>query len=51
MFRELRRWGASEAADGRIAGNGRQWWRNSRTYLNGVLPVSYFDNLGVPRLS
>jgi group II intron reverse transcriptase/maturase len=51
MFRELRRLGASEAVAGRIAVNSRRWWRNSRMALNGVLPVSYFDALGVPRFS
>jgi RNA-directed DNA polymerase len=51
MFRELRRLGASAAVAGRIASNGRRWWRNSRMSLNAVLPVSYFDSLGVPRFS
>ena len=51
MFRELRRLGASEAVAARIASNSRRWWRNSRMTLNGVLPVSYFDKLGVPRFS
>ena len=51
MYRELRRLGASEAVAGRIASNARRWWRNSRMALNGVLSVSYFDRLGVPRFS
>ena len=51
MYRELRRLGASEAVAGRIAANARRWWRNSRMALNSVLPISYFDSLGVPRFS
>lgn len=51
MFRQLRRLGASTAVAGRIAGNSRSWWRNSRMSLNGVLTVSYFDRLGVPKFS
>ena len=27
----------------------RRWWRNSRMALNRVLPIAYFDRLGVPR--
>ena len=35
----------------RIAGNARSWWRNSRMGLNKVLPITYFDRLGVPKFS
>ncbi|MDE2607513.1 MAG: group II intron reverse transcriptase/maturase [Burkholderiales bacterium] len=51
MFRELRRLGASVDLAGRIAGNARRWWRNSSLGLNILMPVAYFDRLGVPRLS
>ena len=51
MFRELRALGASTALAARIAGNGPRWWHNSRLGLNRVLPVAYFDRLGVPRFS
>jgi hypothetical protein len=51
MFRELRRLGASEDLAARIASNARRWWRNSRMGLNMVLPIAYFDRLGVPRFS
>jgi hypothetical protein len=51
MFRELRRLGASPTVAARVAGNSRRWWRNSRMGLNRVLPVSYFDSLGVHRFS
>lgn len=51
MYRELRALGASRDHASRIAGNARRWWRNSRYELNRILPISYFDRLGVPRLS
>ena len=51
MYRELRALGASAEVAARIAGNARRWWRNSRMGLNRVLPISYFDRLGVPKFS
>ncbi len=51
MFRELRALGASTDLAARIAGNADRWWHNSRLGLNRVLPVAYFDRLGVPRFS
>jgi len=51
MYRELRALGASPVPAARIAGNARRWWHNSRYELNRVLTLSYFDRLGVPRLS
>ena len=51
MFRELRVLGASVDLAARIAGNARRWWRNSCMGLNRVLPVEYFDRLGVPKFS
>lgn len=51
MFRELRALGASSEQAARVAGNARHWWRNSRMELNRVMPIAYFDRLGVPRLS
>jgi len=51
MFRELRRLGASVDLAARIAGNARRWWRNSRMRLNMLMPIAYFDRLGVPRFS
>jgi len=35
----------------RIATNGRRWWRNSGMLINVAFPISYFDQLGVPRLA
>lgn len=51
IFRELRRLGASVDLAARIAGNARRWWRNSQLGLNRLMPVAYFDGLGVPRFS
>ncbi|HEX4895069.1 MAG TPA: group II intron reverse transcriptase/maturase [Solimonas sp.] len=51
MFRELRKLGASPDLAARIASNARRWWRNSRMGLNRVMPIAYFDRLGVPRFS
>jgi RNA-directed DNA polymerase len=51
MYRQLRALGASATDALRIAQNSRRWWRNSRFALNRVMPVAYFDRLGVPRLS
>lgn len=51
MYRELRALGAAPEHAARIAGNSRRWWRNSRYELNRTMPISYFDRLGVPRLS
>ena len=51
MYRELRALGASSEQAARIAGNARRWWHNSRYEVNRILPIGYFDRLGVPRLS
>jgi RNA-directed DNA polymerase len=51
VFRELRRLGASVDLAAGIAGHARGWWRNSALGLNRVMPVAYFDRLGVPRFS
>src|SRR6266496_3621716 len=51
MYRELRALGASREHALRIADNARRWWRNSRYELNRIMPIGYFDRLGVPRLS
>jgi hypothetical protein len=51
MYRELLAMGASETDTLRIAANNRRWWRNSRYALNRVMPIAYFDRLGMPRLS
>jgi group II intron reverse transcriptase/maturase len=51
IYRELRALGASPTHAARVAGNAGRWWHNSRYELNRVLRISYFDRLGVPRLS
>jgi len=51
MYRELLALGASTMDAQRIAANSRRWWRNSYFALNRVMPIAYFDRLGVPRLS
>ncbi|MDO8777298.1 MAG: group II intron reverse transcriptase/maturase [Burkholderiaceae bacterium] len=51
IFRELRAMGASVDVAAQVAGNSRRWWHNSAMLLNMVLPIAYFDRLGVPRLS
>jgi RNA-directed DNA polymerase len=51
MYRELKALGASETVARRVAGNARSWWRNSCRLINSILTISYFDRLGVPRLS
>ena len=51
MYRELRARGASVDTAARIAGNARRWWRNSAMELHRILPIAYFDRLGVPRFS
>ena len=51
MYRELKALGASHEDAHRVAANSRHWWRNSAGRLNRVMPIAYFDRLGVPRLS
>jgi RNA-directed DNA polymerase len=51
MYRELKAMGASDTDARKVAANSRCWWRNSRMVLNRVMPIAYFDRLGVPRLS
>lgn len=50
-FRELRKRGASMLLAAQIAANTKRWWRNSGMALHIVLPNSFFDGLGVPRLA
>jgi group II intron reverse transcriptase/maturase len=51
MYRELRALGASRDQAAQVAGNARRWWHNSQLALNRIMPITYFDRLGVPRLS
>ncbi|WP_190274013.1 hypothetical protein [Pelodictyon phaeoclathratiforme] len=51
VYREVRKMGASEEQAWRVAINVRRWWYMSRYEMNRVMPIAYFDKLGVPRLS
>ena len=51
VYRELRARGLSERKADRVARNTRSWWRNAGLGISIALPVSHFDNLGVPRLA
>jgi len=50
VFREMRRRGASVRLAATVASGTKRWWWNSAMCLHVVLPVRYFDQLGVPRL-
>jgi RNA-directed DNA polymerase len=50
IYRKLRKLGAPDLAARQVAANVRRRWRNART-ANTVLPASYFDGLGLPRLA
>ena len=49
-YRELRAGGARPEVALLVAGNMRRLWPNSGTPLNGVLDLSWADQLGIPRL-
>ena len=49
-YRELLARGARPDVALLVAGNMRRLWRNSGTPLNGVLDLSWADQLGIPRL-
>ncbi len=51
IYRELRARGLPRVAAARVASNGRRWWKNSGMLINMAFPISYFDQLGVPRLA
>jgi len=51
VYRSLRTLGATSDQAARIASGTRRWWRNSAQGLNRLLPIAYFDRIGVPRLS
>ena len=50
-YRELRKLGARVDEAQCIAGNLRRWWHTSALGLNRLLPIAYFDRLGVPKFS
>lgn len=51
IYRELRARGMSKDQAAIVAGNARRWWYNSSRLLNHALPIRYFDQLGIPRLT
>ncbi len=51
IFRELRARGLSVTGAARIASNGRRWWKSSGMLIHVAFPISYFDQLGIPRLA
>jgi group II intron reverse transcriptase/maturase len=50
-YRALIAMGAYPTYAANVAGHGDRWWHKSRYDLNQIMPVAYFDRLGVPRLS
>jgi group II intron reverse transcriptase/maturase len=51
IYRELRARGLPQRAAATVAANGRRWWKNSAKLINVAFPISYFDQLGIPRLA
>jgi len=50
-YREMRSLGVPEWLAQQAASNVSSWWRTSAKSLNTALPITYFDELGVPRLA
>lgn len=51
VYRALRAMGATRDQAARSASGTRSGWRSSARGLNSLMPIAYFDRLGVPRLS
>ena len=52
VYGELRRRGVADRLARAAAAHARSWWRTSKHgALNTALPTTYFDRLGVPKLS
>ena len=51
IYRKLRGLGASHEVAAQVAVAGRRWWHCSRSNLHRVLTVTYFDSIGIPRLT
>ncbi len=49
-YRALMAMGAKSKYAANVAGHGGRWWHKSRYDLNQIMPIAYFDRLGVPRL-
>lgn len=50
-YRALRAMGARRAQAAAVAAGTRRWWHTSLGELHKLMPIAYFDRLGVPRLS
>ena len=51
IFRAVRALGGTVDQAAKAASTAGGWWNGSRVLLNAVLPIAYFDRLGVPRLA
>jgi RNA-directed DNA polymerase len=51
VYRELRARGLPQHRAAKVAANARRWWNNSAMLIKVAFPISYFDQLGVPRLA
>ena len=51
IYRELRSRGVPHASAAQVAAHGRRWWHTSATAINVALPITYFDQLQLPRLA
>ena len=52
VFRELRARGLSKRSAAEVAAYCKRWWRTAgHVGLHTALPNSYFDRIGVPRLT
>ena len=51
IYRELRARGMPHRTSAQVAANTGRWWKNSGMLINVAFPISYFDQLGVPRLA
>lgn len=51
IFREACKLGASSELARRIANHAGSWWHGSNMGINIIMPITYFDRLGVPKFS
>ncbi len=51
IFCEVCKLGACDELARRIADHADSWWRGSNMGINIIMPIAYFDRLGVPRFS
>jgi hypothetical protein len=49
-YRALRAMGARREQAAAVAAGTRRWWHTSLGELHKLMPIAYFDRLGVPRL-